>query len=390
VTHRGEAGLDAATGGVEHRDVAKAGQHDLLLPELLGQPATLRRSVLALEGQAARLEQLAEVVRGIGSLSASGATGGIRPLVVLTGMGSSLDACRAAAPILSDAGVPAVEVEAAELAHYRWRGLRGAGVVVLVSQSGRSAEVLRTADLVREAPDGPTLVTVTNGFGNALAGRGAIAFDTGAGVEEGPSTGSFAASLVTLAAVSELLGGSAVYAAVARARDAGLGAAAALEALLADPGRLASEMRGWLGSRRSLVTLGRGTGLAAAGVGALILKEAGHFHAESLPAASFRHGPLELADANLATVVLAIEPATRAFDEVLAEDLVGAGSAVCWIGPAGRSPDGALAIEIPTVARPLAPAVAIAPLQLLAWRLAVDAGLRPGEFTRASKVTDWE
>ena len=55
--------------------------------------------------------------------------------------------------------------------------------------------------------------------------------------------------------------------------------------------------------------------------------------------------------------------------------------------PASRSATKATSDRVD---RALAPAVSIVPIQLLAWRLAVERGRAPGELTRAAKVTTHE
>jgi glucosamine 6-phosphate synthetase-like amidotransferase/phosphosugar isomerase protein len=56
----------------------------------------------------------------------------------------------------------------------------------------------------------------------------------------------------------------------------------------------------------------------------------------------------------------------------------------------GPPPPEILRVEIGSADRMLSPAVSIVPVQLLAWRLAVERGGTPGELTRAAKVTTRE
>jgi glucosamine--fructose-6-phosphate aminotransferase (isomerizing) len=125
-------------------------------------------------------------------------------------------------------------------------------------------------------------------------------------------------------------------------------------------------------------------------MGALTLKEAVGLAAESMQAAQFRHGPLELAGPALAAVVLATEPQTRALDLGLAAELAGAGAAVLAIATGPAEVPGALVLPIDPVAPRLMPAVSVMPAQLLAWRLAVASGREPGSYVQASKVTTRE
>ena len=280
-----------------------------------------------------------------------------------------------------------------------------------VSQSGASAEVVHLAERLAALRPRPPLITVTNGLDNPLAQRADVALDTAAGVELCPSTKTFAASLVTLSALVDALAGH--RAPAERSAEAELAAVAA-ERLLFDPGGLAGRMVAWSGGRQTLVVLGRGTARAAAEVGALILKESARRHAESLDTAEFRHGPLELSGPELAVAIVSTEPATARLDAGLAAELDGHGASVLLLAAdaalatdlssgtrsgttnvAGRSA-GSLAVGGPAVISVgeldpmLANAVAVIPLQLLAWRLALDGGRDPSRMTRASKVTTRE
>ena len=105
--------------------------------------------------------------------------------------------------------------------------------------------------------------------------------------------------------------------------------------MLDDSERTADDLLGWLGGRPQLALVGRGSARAAAEMGALTLKEAARFPAESLQAAQFRHGPLELAGPELAVIVIATEPATRSLELGLAAELVTAGAAVLVVSQDG-------------------------------------------------------
>jgi glucosamine--fructose-6-phosphate aminotransferase (isomerizing) len=236
------------------------------------------------------------------------------------------------------------------------------------------------------------VLSVTNGLENPLAERADLRLDTRVGTEEGPSTMTFASSLVQLAAVAGALsersgrvGG--VVDPIERARRAADEASEAVETVLDDE-TLAPRLAD-AADQETLVVLARGPARAAAEMGALTLKECG-VTAESYETAAFRHGPFELAGPGLGAVVVATEPETRSLDLRLSADLVGTGASVVVVSSEGEVPEGALGVRIPSVDRLLSPAVSIVPIQLLAWRLANARGRVPGVYTRASKVTTRE
>jgi len=360
---------------------------DRYLEEIRGQPAAIRRAAAALERQAGALRQVAALAD--------------RRPIILTGMGSSHDACLAAAAALGAAGVLATPIGAAELVHVRPRLLAGGGILVIVSQSGESAEIVRLAETVHAMPRRPYVVAITNGAHTPLAGRADIALDTAAGPEHCPSTMTFAGSLVTLAGIAGALGdgggggpGPGATARVAAVFDevggAAEAAARAAETLLAGHWSIGDRLVAWLGSRRTVVALGRGAGVAAAEMSALTLEEAAALPAIALPTAEFRHGPLEIVGPDVAVILFALEPATMALDRAFAAELAAAGAAVLLVGPAGTAERGVEAMPVAGPRGILAPALAVIPIQLLARRLAIARGRRPCEMAHASKVTTRE
>jgi glucosamine--fructose-6-phosphate aminotransferase (isomerizing) len=273
-------------------------------------------------------------------------------------------------------------VDAAELLHFRLPAVADDALVVCVSQSGRSAETVRVAERLAERPRRPTLVAVTNGGESPLARIADVHLDTRAGEEHGPSTMTFAATLVVLDAVAQALG--------APPGDGAAAAADAADRLLEDAARTAEALADWLDGRPTLALLARGAGRAAAEMGALTLKEAARYPAESLQTAQFRHGPLELAGPAMAAMVISTADATRPLDLRMAEELRSAGARVLMVGPEDADVPGGPAFALGHLREAVAPAVAVIPAQLLAWSLARRRGLDPGGYSLASKVTTRE
>jgi glutamine---fructose-6-phosphate transaminase (isomerizing) len=344
--------------------------------EISGQPRALLRAADGLADQQGALAQ-------VSNAAPAGP-------VVFTGMGASAHSCYPAVSALSAVGVSALHVDAAELLHFRRAVLGPNALLVVVSQSGESAEPVALAGELERQRMRPRIVSVTNGLDNTLARAADVALDTLAGPESGPSTMTSGAELVVLSGVAGALGGEQPAAGIARVRSAARRASSSADRLLGRSGELAETLIDWLGGRTTLVLLGRGPARAAAEMGALGLKEAAAFPAESLQTAQFRHGPLELAGPGLAAIVVATEPETRALDLGLARELAETGAAVTVVSPEGTAPAGGLGVATGTLERTVTPAVAVIPAQLLAWRLAVLRGRAPGEFVYATKVTAHE
>jgi glutamine---fructose-6-phosphate transaminase (isomerizing) len=357
------------------------GQRDPFMSEILEQPTALRRAAALLGGQAEYFA-LTESLRDR------------RGPLLLTGMGSSFHACQAAASALGQRGVLAVTTNTAELLHFQWKTAATASAVVLISQSGRSVEVIRLARKLRALATRPRLIAITNGTDNPLTPMVDICLDTAAGEEIGPSSKSYAATFVPLAALVETMSAAAsrrsTASALSRVAEAAHAAADAAEQLIKKPDALADELYEWLDGRKRVTILGRGVARGPAETSALVLKEAARFPAEALDAADFRHGPLELAGPDLAVVLLSLEEATRRLDDRLAAEVARHRTAVLVVANAQGQADAARTLAIGRVEPLMACAVAVIPAQLLAWRLARALGLRPGEFRLASKVTTEE
>ena len=333
------------------------------LRDLLDQPAALRNTLAGLSGLAP-LAPLAERL----------ASGQLRR-VVLTGMGSSYQALHPLHYTLLDRGLTALMLETSELVHYA-RALLDAGtLVVAISQSGQSAEIVQL--LIRRGPS--ALIGVTNSPEGALARQADVALLTRAGAEHTVSCKTYVASLAMLAVLGDLL--------------TGRNPAATLAGLAQTVSLMAAYLDGWnshvaalnrlLQGTAHLILAGRGPSLAAAGAGGLIIKEAAHFPAEGMSAAGFRHGPLEMISPGLFLIVYAGDERTAPLNASLVADVQAAGGRAALI--AGSGPESSFILPAgPAAGFPL---LEILPAQMLSLALAGLQGHEAGRFVRATKVT---
>ena len=104
--------------------------------------------------------------------------------VVLTGMGSSYHTLHPLHLRLVEAGIPAIMVDSSELLHYQRRVLEERTLLVLVSQSGRSAEIVRLLEATRGRLE---TLGVTNTPDSPLAQDTTAVVLTDAGEEAAPS-----------------------------------------------------------------------------------------------------------------------------------------------------------------------------------------------------------
>src|SRR2546427_8398907 len=128
---------------------------------------------------------------------------------------------------------------------------------------------------------------------------------------------------------------------------------------------------------RNFLYLGRQYLYPVALEGALKLKEISYIHAEGYPAAEMKHGPIALVDGETPSVFLI--PRGAVFDKVMSnlEEIKARGGPVIAIACEGDEEVAARADEViyvPEVPDYLQPLVAVVPLQLLAYHIALLRG----------------
>ena len=128
--------------------------------------------------------------------------------------------------------------------------------------------------------------------------------------------------------------------------------------------------------RENWLFLGRGLHWPVAMEGALKLKEISYIHAEGMPAAEMKHGPIALIDDGMPVVFVATPGAQ--YEKVLAniEEVRARGGRVIAIVEEGDTHAASLAehvLEVPAAPEALQPLLTVVPLQLLAYHAAVFA-----------------
>ena len=299
--------------------------------------------------------------------------------VILTGMGASLFALQPLALRLAAAGRPVTLLETAELLHTCPGLVTPRTLLVAVSQSGETVEVVRLLEIIgRRAP----LVAVTNGRDNTLARAADYRLTTLAGAERSVSNKSYVTCLLALDALGRALTGQPLDPAAWAAPIEAVGD------LLAGWSSVEETLNA-VAQCRPLYLLGRGPSIASALTGGLIIKEAARQPAEGMSAAQFRHGPLEMIAPGMGALLFVAAGPTRPLGLRLAGELAGYGVATAVVGPLADEPlpAGVAHVPLPALDPWLAPVAEIVPVQILNQRLALNAGLEPGRFERLGKVT---
>ena len=296
--------------------------------------------------------------------------------IVLTGMGSSFHALYPLFLTLANHGFAVQLIETAELVHYARGLIAPATLLIAVSQSGRSAEILRLLEV--NAASAP-LIAITNSPESPLAQAADEVVLTRAGEEFSVSCKTYVTALAALAWLGDALTGQSPQGTLAALEEA---AAGMTRYLAAWPEHL-RVLSARLQPIHFLNIVGRGPSLAAVGTASLIIKESARFPALGLSSAAFRHGPLEMIDERHFTLVYAGLSRTRPLNLKLAEDVRRIGGGVDVVDRS-QTP-GAFALPpVPDAALPL---MEILPAQMISLALARLHGHEPGVFTHASKVT---
>ena len=272
-----------------------------------------------------------------------------------------------------------VDLDVASEFRYRAPVMEEGGLMIVISQSGETADTLAAMRHAQE--EGQKIAAVVNVPTSTMAREADLLLPTHAGPEIGvASTKAFTCQLAVLAALA---------AKVARAkgrrtpeqereRVEHLAAApAALNAALSHDEEIAA-MAPTVAGARDVLYLGRGTDYPLALEGALKLKEISYIHAEGYAAGEMKHGPIALIDEAVPVIVIA--PSGPLFEKTVSnmQEVQARGGKVVLISDArgiAAAGQGCLAtIEMPEAHPLIAPLVYAVPVQLLAYHVAVAKG----------------
>lgn len=300
--------------------------------------------------------------------------------VILTGMGASFHALQPLWLELTGHGIRAQRIETSELLYHAPRLVNSRNLVVPVSQSGQSVEIVRLVEQLR-ASKIPCL-GVTNTVNSPLAQASDVLVTTRAGAEFSVSSKTYVGTLAALSFIGAVLTGKDYAARVARLAQA----AEAMERYLARwsdyVGALMNEFR----EIPYLVIAGRGASLAAAGLGALIIREAARLPCLDMSSAAFRHGPMEMISPQLFVLVFEGLPPTQELNARLVSDIRKEGGRAALV----KQANAADVFSLPPVPPEALPLLETLVPEMISLALARLRGHIPGNFERNTKVTTIE
>ncbi len=273
-------------------------------------------------------------------------------------MGSSFHALHPSNLELINHGFMAMMVETSELIHYKRQLFDPKTLIIAVSQSGQSAEVVRLLEINRGKS---AVIAITNTADSALAVNANATILTRAGEEFSVSCKTYVTALMALSSP-------------------------AVQTYLDSWKQHVRGLAQLLERARHLFLVGRGTSLAAVGTGALIIKESDHFHAEGMSSAAFRHGPFEMLSDETFVLVFEGDDRTCDLNRGLLEDIRERNGRTelvsndALFGPC----------KLPAAPKSIQPILEILPVQMTTLALAAQMGREPGRFELATKVTTRE
>jgi len=350
--------------------IEKGGYEHFMLKEIMEQPSALED---AMRGRLYTQEPFVQLGGLLDSLDRLRSA----DRIILCACGTSWHAALVGEYLVEAWARIPVEVEYASEFRYRNPILRQGDAVLVVSQSGETADTLAA---VREAQrQGIPVYGICNTVGSTIARETEAGVYLHAGPEIGvASTKAFTAQVTILAQL-----------ALALAKDRSLEPtelSRIVAELKAIPSRITEvletadaveQIAKTFRYASNFLYLGRGVNFPVALEGALKLKEISYIHAEGYPAAEMKHGPIALIDRFMPVVFIAMKDST--YEKVVSniEEVVARDGVVIVVTDAEEGELDHLCehvIRTPKTHEMLSPLLTVVPLQLLSYHIAVLRG----------------
>ena len=299
--------------------------------------------------------------------------------VWIVGCGSAYHVGMVAQYVLEDLAKIPVRVELASEFRYRQPLLAKDALVVIISQSGETADSLAA---LREAKrQGVKVLGIVNVVGSAIAREADYVFYTLAGPEIAVAT--------TKAYSAQLIGCDLLAVALGRAR--GVLEEEKIKELISDllslPGKVGriiedKERIQWFANKFANINdvffLGRGLDYAACMEGSLKMKEISYIHSEAYAAGELKHGTISLIENN--TLVIGVLTQSGLYEKTVS-NMVECKSRGAFL--MGVTTNGNFSVEdtanftvyIPKTDEHFTASLAVVPLQLLGYYTSVNRGL---------------
>jgi glucosamine--fructose-6-phosphate aminotransferase (isomerizing) len=271
-----------------------------------------------------------------------------------------------------------VEVELASEFRYKDAIIDGKTLVVLISQSGETADTIAA---MREAKSkGASTLSIVNVVGSAIAKEADYCLFTAAGPEIAvATTKAFSAQLVLLylIAINFALKSGKITKEAAQEYHADItGLPEKVAGILDRIGSIQMYASTCVGYK-SIFFIGRNIDYAIALEGSLKLKEISYIHSEAYAGGELKHGTISLVEED--TLVVALSNCERLYGKIMsnAEQVISRGAKVLLIGncPKMQENDKLFYINLPAVNEMFSPSLSVIVLQLFSYYVAANKGL---------------
>ena len=299
--------------------------------------------------------------------------------LVLVACGTAFYACHVAKYWFEQVARIPVEIDVASEFRYRTPPIGPRDAVILVSQSGETADTLAALHYVKGKAG--QVIAIINAPESSIARAADLALPIKAGVEVSvASSKAFTCQLMVFASLAILAGRQ-------RGHLDAAGEQKLINSLIATPKLVEAALKAEpqmhaaardLAKARDILFLGRGPLYPLALEGALKLKELSYIHAEGYASGELKHGPIALIDE--AVPVICFAPVDALFDKTVSnmQEVMARGGKVLLVSDAeGLARAGAgtwASIELPACDPFVAPLVYAIPAQLLAYHTATGKG----------------
>ncbi len=350
--------------------IEKGGYHHFMLKEIMEQPQTIFDSMRGRLVEEEGTAKLGGIQHELESLLYA-------RRVLLSACGTSWHAALIGEYMIEEYVRIPVEVEYASEFRYRDPILDRDTVVIVISQSGETADTLAA---VREAKRKRAKVFgICNVVGSSIARETDAGIYLHAGPEIGVASTKAFTSQVTVLSLMTLLLARMSSMSSSRGREI-------VQELKILPEKVKQilnahkdieQIAAKYANKQNFLYLGRGYNFPVALEGALKLKEISYIHAEGYPAAEMKHGPIALIDDNMPVVFIATKDSS--YEKIISniEEVRARKGKVIAIATEGDDFIKTKAdhtIYIPPTLEFLTPILTIIPLQLLAYYIAVKRG----------------
>jgi glutamine---fructose-6-phosphate transaminase (isomerizing) len=348
----------------------KGGYEHFMLKEIHEQPDSLRQ---AITGRVTRSDHI-----WLEELEGFEATLRSVDRVEFVACGTAFYAALVGAAAIQDwVGIPARATVGSEF-RYSPPPLDAKTLVIAVTQSGETADTIAPTRLARER--GCPIVAITNTVGSAITREADRILFLQAGPEIAVAASkTFVAQVTTLVILAAAIAKARGVMGVEQEQELGSALRALPDAAartLENASGTAELARRYVNSR-GFMFVGRGYSYPAALEGALKLKEVSYVHAEGYAAGELKHGPISLLDAECPLVAVATR--SSVYDKLISNVMEGRArdAKVIAIATEGDPQIERFAddvVWVPDTHEALGPVLAIIPLQLFAYHVAVARG----------------